>query len=454
MSERLRALRARLDEALFRDAPQAGRRLEAWEQALLLVSLIALAVFLQLLRIGFSASLDTLWAEDGPIFLQGALTEGFGAAVFSPYAGYLVVVPRLIGEGAGLAPIEHAAAATSILSALVVALCGLAVWHAAAGLVRNPYLRGALVVLTVLVPVAGLESIDSAAYVPWYMLFATFWLLLWRPRTTLGTVLGSLFVLATALSSPGVWFFLPLAALRALAARGWRDVALLGSYAAGALAQIPVLALNQDQAVEPLWTSDIWTAYAQRVIDGAAFGQRLGGAAWAHLGWPFLTAVLVCAGVGLAIGIWRGGPTGRWLAALTVPISLALFVVSAYQRAVGTQIMWPPQNYHGAAGRYAIVPALLLVSLALVLIDGAAQRRGGAGWRSWLAVGAVALALAGVATSFDMRDPGARGDVRWGQAVDGAAAACRAEGLGEVSVPSSPIGFGLEVPCERLVSVP
>jgi len=454
VSERLRGLRGRLDEALFRDAPRPGRRLEAWEQALLVVSLIALAVFLQLLRIGFSASLDALWAEDGPIFLQGALTESFGEAVFSPYAGYLVLVPRLIGEGAGLVPIEHAAAATSILSALAVALCGLAVWHAAAGLVRNPYLRGALVVLTVLVPVAGLESIDSAAYVPWYMLFATFWLLLWRPRTTLGAVLGSLFVLVTGLSSPGVWFFLPVAALRALAARGWRDVALLGSYAVGALTQVPVLALNQDQAVEPLWTSDIWTAYAQRVIDGAAFGQRLGGAAWAHLGWPFLTAVLVCAAVGLAIGIWRGGPTARWFAALTVPISLALFVVSTYQRAVGTQIMWPPDNYHGAAGRYAIVPALLLVSLAVVMVDNAARRRGETGWRSWLAIGAVALALVGVTTSFDMRDPAARGEIRWGKAVDGAAIACSAEDLGEVSVPSSPVGFGLEVPCERLASSP
>ena len=447
---RLGALRTRLGESLFPDAPPAAAGARRGEQAVLFAAVLVLGTVLQLLRPGFSASLDSLWAEDGPIFLQGALFAGFGETLFDPYAGYLVLVPRLIGEAASLVPLEHAAATVSILSAAIATLSGIAVWCASAAHIRNPYLRGTLAALTVLVPVAGLESVDSAAYVPWYMLFATFWLLLWRPATTRGAVLASLFVLATGLSTPGVWFFAPLVLLRALAARDGRDVAIVGSFAAGALAQVPVLALNQEQAVTPAWTSDIWTAYAQRVVDGAALGERLGGWAWAHLGWPFLAALLVGAAIALAVGLRRSGPTGRWLAALAIPMSLALFVVSAYQRAVGSEIMWPAGDYHGSAGRYAIVPALLLVSLALVLIDGRRSRPDRPLRLPWLGMAAAALLALGAIVSFDVGDSTVRGTPPWDEALEGAASSCAAEGVSDIAVPTSPPPFGLQVPCDRI----
>jgi hypothetical protein len=450
---RPRALRARLGESLFPDAPPVGAGARRGEQTVLFAAVLVLGTVLQLLRPGFSASLNSLWAEDGPIFLQGALSEGFVDAVFNPYAGYLVLVPRLIGEAAAIVPLEQAAAVVSILSAAVAALSGIVVWCASAAHIRDPHLRGLLAALTVLVPVAGLESVDSAAYVPWYMLFATFWLLLWRPATTRGTLLASLFILATGLSTPGVWFFAPLVLLRALAIRDRRDVAIVGSFAAGALAQVPVLALNQEDAVDPSWTGDIWTAYAQRVVDGAALGERLGGSAWAHLGWPFLVALLIGAAVALAIGLRRAGPIARWFAALAIPTSLALFVVSAYQRAVGSEIVWPAGDYHGSAGRYAIVPALLLISLALVLIDGGRARRERPLRLSWLGIAVAVLLAIGIVTSFDVRNSAVRGTPPWDEALNGAASACVAEGVPDIAVPTSPPPFGLQVPCERIDSL-
>src|SRR5260221_3899332 len=173
----IRELRARLNESLFRSAPELQTTIGRGEWAIFLPVLLALAVVLQLLRVGPSEALDSLWAEDGQIFLQGALSGGFLHSVFSTYAGYLVFVPRLIGEIGALVPLRDAPAAIAISSAIVVALSGLAVWYASAGLIRNPYLRGTLVALTILAPVANLESVASGAYVPWYMLFATFWLL-------------------------------------------------------------------------------------------------------------------------------------------------------------------------------------------------------------------------------------------------------------------------------------
>lgn len=441
----------RLGESLFPDAPPARPGLGRGEVAAIVLALLTLATILQLARLGWSASLNSLWAEDGPIYLQEALGQGFWHSVFATYATYLVFVPRLIAEAATLAPLRYAPAAVSILSAAVVALSGLIVWSASAGHVRNPYLRGTLAAVAVLVPVAGLESIDSAAYVPWYMLFATFWILLWRPRTTAVAVLAGLFAIVTGLSTPGVWFFLPLAVLRAGAARDRRDLSILAGYAIGAGVQVPVLALNNEQAVTPLWTGDVWTVYMQRVVDGAPLGLRLGGAAWDHLGWVALIALLVAGLVGLAVGARRSSPGARWVAAIAIPTSLAMFVVSLYQRAVGTQMLWLEGMHNGTGSRYAIVPALLVVSAAVVLVDGATRGKARRGRLSPAIAATVAILLIALVSSFWAREVAVRGAPPWDAALKASARDCVREGAADVAVPTSPPGFGLQVPCDRVL---
>jgi hypothetical protein len=439
-------LRAHLDRSLFLDPPPERRRLGHGEAAIVAAALVVLAMILQLFRVGPSVALNSLWAEDGQIFLQGGLQSGLHAT-FDTYAGYLVLVPRLIGEVGALVPLEDAAAAISIASTLVVAISGLAIWCATAAFIRNPYLRGTLVLLTVLSPVASLESVASGAYVSWYMLFASFWLLLWRPRTDWGAALAGLFLLATGLSSPGLWFFAPIALLRALAARDRRDLMILGGFAIGAVAQVPVLLFNTEEQVTPLWTSDIWTAYLQRVVDGATFGDRLGGIAWAHYGWPFLIALLACLIAAVAIALRGASSQVRWLAATAIPISIVMFVVSIYQRALGSQVFWPAGTHSGAAGRYAIVPALLLVSVALVAID---RRPPRPPWGRWVAISAIALLLGGAAVSFDVEDRAARGEPPWRSTVAQAAAACTSRETEEETLPISPPGFSVRVPCRSL----
>jgi len=447
LSDATRALRAQLGASLFRAAPAGGGGLSRAEGAVLVVAFLVLATVAQLLRIGPATALDSIWAEDGPIFLQGAISQGLGDALTSTYAGYFVLAPRLIGELGATVPLADAAAAIAIGSALVVALCGLVVWFASAGLIGSPYLRGTLAGLTVLAPAASLESVASGSYVLWYMLFASFWLLLWRPRATATAAAGALFVLATALSTPGVWFFAPLAALRALAIRDRRDALLVGAYALGAAIQVPALALSDEEAVEPLWSADIWTALLQRVLDAAVLGERLGGEAWAALGWPLLIGLLALAVVGLGLGLRRADASARWLVAIAVPTAIGMFVASAYQRAVGTQMTWPEGLHFGNGGRYAIVPTLLLVSVALVLVDRLPRRPGRF---PWAVAATAAVLLAGMAISFDLRDPAARGTPPWRDALDTAAASCTS-GVPTAPVPISPPGFGVTIPCTELL---
>jgi hypothetical protein len=450
---KLRAIRARLDRSLFLDAPQADPSSRRGEGILLVCALLVLGAVLQLLRLGGSASLHSIWAEDGSVFLQGALEKGLWEAVWSPYGGYLVIVPRLIGELAALLPLRDAAATTAILATLLVALSGLVVWGATAAHIANRWLRGSLVAATVLAPAAGLESIDSGAYVLWYMLFAVFWALLWRPRSALGTGLASLFVLATGLTTPGVWFFAPLAALRTLTVRGRRDLAIVAAYWVGALIQVPVLASN-DTGVTPEWSADIWTAYLQRVLDGAVLGLRLGGFAWEQLGWALLVVLLIGGIAGLVDGLRRASFAARCIAAIAIPTSLVIFVVSLYQRAVATQMVWPAGDSFGAGSRYAIVPALLLVSAALVLVDRYSRKEGNPLGLSLAGAATVLVLALSIGTSFYAGDNAARGTPSWESALDRAAAECTAEDLTSAGVPTSPPGFGLQVPCDRIVSAP
>lgn len=441
-------IRRRLDQTLFRDPPTASRPDAA--KLLIFGGLFALAILLQMLRVGWSVSLHSLWAEDGEIYFSGAIHNSLGGSLFDTYATYLVFVPRAIGEVAGLFPLHDAPAVISVLSAAVVALSGLIVWWATAGLIENPYLRAALAVATVLAPVGGLESTDSAAYVPWYMLFATFWILLWRPASFAGALGAGVFALLTGMSSPGVWFFLPLALLRTLAARDRRDGVLLAGYWAGAIVQVPVLAFNKETAVTPLWTHDIWADYLQRVVNGAAFGLRLGGEAWAHLGWAFLVVLLLAAIGLLAYGAYRADLSGRLLALIAVPTSLLMFVVSVYQRAVGVEMLWPHGLYLEGAARYAIVPALLLLSVAAVLADRWLHNESGPR-RRWPGYALAALIALSVAVSFKVEDVATRGTPPWSAALDHGAEVCAREGGEETGVPTSPPRFGLNVYCSELL---
>ncbi|MEX2106813.1 MAG: hypothetical protein WD810_07930 [Solirubrobacterales bacterium] len=447
----IRELRRRLNTSLFPAAGADGSTLGPIERVVVLLAVLALAIVLQLFRAGPSFALGTVWAEDGPIFLQRAISEGFTSTVFSPYAGYLVLMPRLIGEVGALVPLRDAAAALALVSASVVAISGLVVWYASAAHLPNPILRGTLVAATILAPVASLEAVTSGTYVAWYMLFATFWILLWRPSKTWVAGLAALFVLATALSTPGVWYFAPLAALRALAARDRRDVLIVGSFALGAAIQVPVVALGNETIVEPTWSNDIWVSYVQRVVDGAALGEHLGGEAWATWGWPFLILLLVCMSAGFAFGFMRATTPARWFAAIALPTSVLMFLGSAYQRAAGTALKWLPDAYSGFGGRYAIVPALLLVSVALVLVSQSKRPRSGPKALPWPSMAAACVVLVTIATSLDLSEGTARGTPSWGDALNDATLACEAKRLPEVKVATSPPGWTVIVPCDRLI---
>jgi hypothetical protein len=443
----MRRLREELQRSLFRASPEAGRR-GGWEVAFPVAAFLILASALQLLRLDPEEALDSLWAEDGQVFLPEAMGKGLVDNLTSTYAEYLGVVPRLIAELGDLVPIPDAALAMALAGTLTISLSGLVVWFASAAHIRSPYLRGLLVALTVLSPVASLEAVVSGTYAPWYMSFAVFWLLLWRPRTTWSACLGGAFILLTGLSIPTIFFFVPLAALRAIAVRDERDAILVGAFGLALAIQLPVTASSDEHLVDAVWTEEIWTVLMQRVVDGSVLGLELGGDAWSSWGWPFLIGLTVAVALYLAVLAFRAS-SGRLLAAIAVLTSVGMFAVSMYQRAATGPMQWYEEMSNGLGGRYAIVPSLLLISAVLVLLDDRVRSRS----RAWLgaAVATGAVLLVALVTSFDTGAP--RTGPSWRDAVEAGAERCRAEGLPVAVVYTAPRGAGALYPCEELETV-
>lgn len=442
----IRRLRSELDRSLFPAAPADTLRFHGWEGALALVSFLALAGALQFFRAGPTESARALFAEDGPVFLRDALTHGFVDSLTSTYAEYLVVLPRLIGEIATIPPLRYAPETMNVLAVLVVALSGLCVWFASAGHLRNPFLRAVLVALVLLPPASGLETVVSATNVAWYTGFAVFWLLLWRPEATWSACLGALVVLATGLSSPTIFFFVPLAALRAIAIRDRRDALIAGAFGLALAIQLPVTLLSGEHVSDPRWTENILTTLLQRVVAGAALGLELGGEAWSSWGWPFLALIAVAVAAAL-LALARGAPRGRLFALLAVATAVLMFLASGYERALGDTMVWPEGSFNALGGRYAMIPALLVASAALVLADSRSPARGRP---AWPALATAAVLLTALVTSFG-------GDANrqmpsWPESLRQAAAQCRAGGVTEATVFVSPEGWSMPLPCERLES--
>src|SRR5665647_648206 len=79
-----------------RGIPRTARR--RWSSdGLLAVTIVLAATLIAWLRLD-PVTHQTMWAEDGSVFLTQASHAGRFETVLLPYAGYLHVVPRLIAE--------------------------------------------------------------------------------------------------------------------------------------------------------------------------------------------------------------------------------------------------------------------------------------------------------------------------------------------------------------------
>jgi hypothetical protein len=390
-----------------------------------------------LLRLG-GDPLSFVWAEDGGIFLEGALNDSVAGAITTNYNGYLHLVPRLLAEVVAALPLAWASEALALAGSAVTVLCAFIVWHASARHLPDPLLRGLLAAMVILLPVVGFESLANVTNLQWMMLFASFWLLLWKPRSLRGALAAGAFVALTLASAPLALLLAPLAVLRVVGTRTRADLAIAAGFAAGAAVQLVAILVDDSAQADSRWDGDLLPAYLLRVVGGLGLGRDAEVAVWEVAPTPLLVLAGLAFATLLAAAALRDIPA-RPLSLLALGLSVVYFLVPGYVRDAALPLMWT-EDYTGTYGaRYTILPALFLLTAVLLQLQE----------RSRLRIAVLAVILAAALTTFYVGDAG-RSTVRWSDTLEAAREACEPGTALAGEIPVSWPDWRIDIPCSRL----
>lgn len=242
---------------------------------LLLAALAVLAgAAVSLARQPGIGALDTIWAEDGQVFLADAVNRSLPDALTTSYAGYFHTGPRLLAELAALAPAGWAAAVLAGSAAVVTAGLAVLVYVASAAHLRSTVARVAAAAITVVPPLAQQDVPNSIANLHWPALYALFWVLLWTPVAWPGRVVAVATTALVATSDILVLALLPLALLRVAVRRDRHSTVLAAMFAGGVALQLLGLVIGTSTRETDLNPVQAGIGYLHRAVPGALVGSR------------------------------------------------------------------------------------------------------------------------------------------------------------------------------------
>jgi len=326
---------------------------------------------------------------------------------------------------------------------------------ATSGFIRRRVWRALLAVAVVAVPV-GPEVIDSIANLQWFLLFGGCLCLLWTPRKPLGWGVLFLVLVVTTLSSPFAVILLVGATCRVALQRSGVTTALFGAVAAGFVVQSVVMWQAPTRTGDRTLGLDLGPArlvagFVRRVIGDGVLGVPHQPVYAAAKGFQAgVVVVILLAVLVFALSTHDGFPVllrGGLLGAL----AFVTFIIPV--GATPGLSTYSPVS----AGRYYVAPALLTIVAMISLIAAVADRFGRPARRirslAVVSCGALVLSLFwGVGSSWSEgnvlgRDRGPS----WQPGIDRARIACAASSAPtNATVPISPPGWSITVPCEQL----
>ncbi|UIN29869.1 hypothetical protein [Microbacterium binotii] len=412
-------------------------------RAVLIVGLIVAGTLISLARTPMHVW-NVLWAEDGPVFVGGALSHG-AASVFEGYAGYMHLVAR---AGAGIAvlfPLEVVPTAVTIIAALFTSLIACACFLLLESRIASVPLRFAAWVVCFALPIMGGEVVNNLANLHWYLLIAGFVAVIVRPQRLSLIVLQGIVLFVTVTSDALGLMLLPLIVVRLLVLTNWRERIPDLTYLLGAVLQLGVViaqmlggAPRKIGTVRPT-LSEFGDLYAYRVVMGGLFGTSS----------P--ARLLEIVGITLP-----GLALGAVIAVIVVSVRadrdrrvavLALALGSLGFSAVVFSLQWDGFTRttlldYFTGGRYVTVPTALLLLALIFAVDAGVARLHRRAVRG--AVAGLALIAVLVPVAIDFRPMNIRSDgASWTQQVSDARALCAASPAGtEVTMNISPAWFG------------
>jgi hypothetical protein len=394
---------------------------------------------------------NSLWAEDGRVFLTGALQD-FPGIFFEQNGGYLHVVPRAIAGIVALLPVREAAAGMAVGSAAVIALIAGFVYVASSEIFESRTARFLLAATVLLVPVPGHELLANTTNLHFYLLFACFWALAWQAETPVALGARGAVVVATTLSDPISALFLPLAIVGPVARRSVRALVVSALFLAGLLVQFAVIAGGARP--ERNWgfrLGALLDVFSLRVAGGLLVGDRFLGDAWAAYGRAFAYGAFLAVAALITVLLVRSDRRTIAFALISLGYAGLFFCVQLVGR--GTGGIDP--EVHGPrldAARYILLPFLLVTTTILVLVDrGHARRQASRGW-AWGRRAALLWLVALLAVNYSVTNDRSRGP-RWDRELREARGACSTGGARSVRVlvaPSPPRVWFATVPCNRI----
>lgn len=418
------------------------------------VALFFLGVVILLARIP-RIDWNTLWAEDGPVFLAGAVRDGW-ASVVQPYSGYLHVAPRLLALLANVAPLEIVPAVMTVLAVSTVSALACAVFVLLRGRIRAITVRLAAWLAAFALPIMGGEVLGSLANVHWFLLIAAFCAAATRPRSGFQTAVQVVVLCGAVLSDPLTLLLVPI-----LGARWWltraRSETMIGAWFCVAATVQVVATVGSTLAGE----RNVSTSRPSLIEYAEFFGVR--------------TAATGLLGVSPTVSLAQAW--GAWLAWAALVFALSLLIAGAVlapdhragiilfagASAVFAGVVWSLQwDFFGASGvaalntgeRYAVVPVSLFVISMLIAADGVIRAiRLPSGRRITAALVLVSVLIPVVA---DMRVWAVRADTpSWSAQARDAIRACEKDAKRvEFLIAPASMGFRVGIPCARITNAP
>jgi hypothetical protein len=405
---------------------------------------IGLAALALLRQSGVPAT-NTLWAEDGAIFIQQNRTNGFLHTLTTPYAGYLELAPRLFVQLTRLVPLADSSAVMAITGACLLSLVCCYIFHASRGVLPPVWCRTVLVSVVILLPLATGEILDNLVNIGWWLFFAAFWALITRPRTTADAVLAGAVTFLAIGTEPLVALLFPVVVARVFVARtNLRQEASLIGFVLG-------LAYQAIGIVKAHGTGS--TVNLHGVI--ASAGVRVG---WEWLTGDDLTGhilssshaylwqvggYLILAGV-VAVAILLRHRTTLFFVIAAVGLAIITYAIPVAVRGAGPGLIIPPV-YVGS--RYSATPVLLVWSAVLAEVYQASKIIHPR-WARYAPVAACLVLLVPV-WALDFRTANLRTDgPRWDAQVSAATRLCDMHPKSKVALQISPPGWKVLLPCD------
>ncbi|SMG12318.1 hypothetical protein [Agreia pratensis] len=396
---------------------------------------------------------NLLWAEDGKTFLADAFTHGLLTNLFTPYAGYMHLVPRTAAELTSLfVPVDYLGLGMNIFGAATWSLVALAAFVFTRERLQLP-MRWLLWVLVLVLPIGSQEVATNTANSHWFLMFGLFVALISRSGSWSRAVFASVLVSASVLSDPLSLMFFPLVLVRAFSLRGLREQVPGIAFVGSAVVQLIVVLNTTREAAVPGYDPDLLSQfYLVRVVWGDLLGPTTGGASlYQSLGVVavlFITgAFMACLTAAIAIR-WRKTA----LAAASLIFSVGSFgVISALTWSkVGVLV---PGYEVSLGGRYLVVPSLLL-ALSLVSIMSAwvpTREEASARWMRPV-IFAVSSALLLTPGLVEYQDPSYKAGYSSAVvSIENASETCELDPKGFAVVPIAPAKWTMSIPCADIL---